>query len=153
MIIETIAVLFGDDLIAHKKSGLAQIVEASAGVKESNAAILCLENIAPEATEKYGIAAVEESAGRLKRVTGLVEKPKPSEAPSTLGIVGKYLIPKSTFEILPTVAGSHGGEIRLIDALMQQLKNGLPIYGYEVEGIRLDTGTPEGYKKAVEVLG
>lgn len=149
---ETVAVLFGDDLIADEKSGLKQIVDAYGKLPEDKrGAMLCLENIAREETKKYGIAAVEDPAStdRLKRVTGLVEKPEPKDAPSTLGIVGKYLIPKSTFDVLPTVKGSHGGEIRLIDALMAQLKDGLPIHGCEVEGMRIDTGTPRGYQKAV----
>ncbi len=150
---ETVAILFGDDLIAGPKSGLEQLVDAAKDMKDGEGAVLCLENIPREHTKRYGIAAVEESAGRLKHVTGLVEKPEPKDAPSTLGVVGKYLIPKSTFDVLPTVSGSHGGEIRLIDALIEQLKTGTKIYGYEVEGTRLDTGTPEGYKKAVEVLG
>jgi UTP--glucose-1-phosphate uridylyltransferase len=102
---------------------------------------------------KYGIVDVEPTVGRLKRVKSLVEKPKPEEAPSTLGIVGKYLIPRSVFDILPQVKSGHGGEIRLIDALINMLPKGLKIYGYEFEGKRLDTGTPEGYKEAVAVLG
>ncbi len=149
---DAVAILFGDDLIAHEKSGMKQLADAYATVP-AGGAMLCLENIPRDCTEKYGIAAVEQTDGRLKRVTGLVEKPKPADAPSTLGIVGKYIIPKSTFGVLPTVAGSHGGEIRLIDALIEQLKGGMPVHGYEVEGIRLDTGTPEGYKKAVQMLG
>ncbi len=145
---ESIAVLFGDDLIAHTKSGLKQLSDVYEEIAEGSA-LLCLENVPREETKRYGIAAVEPGESRLKTVTGLVEKPKPEEAPSTLGIVGKYIIPKSTFDILPQVEGSHGGEIRLIDALMAQLKTGTPIHGYEVEGTRLDTGTPLGYQKAV----
>ena len=76
---------------------------------------------------------------------------EPSKAPSTLAIVGKYIIPRSTFAILPTVEGSHGGEIRLIDALMAQLGT-IDIYGHEFSGKRYDTGTPEGYSEAVREL-
>lgn len=148
----SVAILFGDDLIAHEKSGLRQLADVYEEV-EDGSAMLCLENVPREMTSRYGIAAVEAGDSRLKTVTGLVEKPKPEDAPSTLGVVGKYIIPKSTFDVLPQVAGSHGGEIRLIDALMAQLKAGTKIYGYEVEGTRLDTGTPEGYKKAVMMLG
>lgn len=150
---DCVAILFGDDLIAGPKSGLQQLVDAYESVGDGNKAMLCFENIPREKTASYGIAAVEETKERLKKVTGLVEKPKPVDAPSTLGIVGKYIIPKSTFDVLPKVKSSHGGEIRLIDALMQQLKDGVAVYGYEVEGTRLDTGTPEGYKKAVGLLG
>lgn len=149
---EAVAVLFGDDLIADERSGLRQIVEAYATLPaEGRGAMLCLENIPREETQRYGIVAVEAPAStdRLRRVTGLVEKPEPKDAPSTLGIVGKYIIPASTFDVLPTVKGGHGGEIRLIDALMVQLAAGLPIHGFETEGTRIDTGTPKGYQKAV----
>jgi UTP--glucose-1-phosphate uridylyltransferase len=154
---EHIAVLFGDDLIADKKSGLEQLVDALKNVpadQQAAAAMLCLQNVAREKTASYGIVDIAEgSNGKLHRITGLVEKPKPEDAPSTLAIVGKYIIPRSTFDVLPTVGSSHGGEIRLIDALIDMNGKGNPIYGTEFEGTRLDTGTPEGYKEAVKVLG
>ena len=81
----------------------------------------------------------------------MVEKPKSEDAPSTLGIVGRYIIPRSTVEILPNVEGMEGGEIRLIDALIAQLGSE-HMYGYECEGKRIDTGNPEGYKHAVNIF-
>lgn len=150
------AVLFGDDIIEGPKSGLQQL---QLGYEEAQKivgdgifpAVIALENVPREAVSKYGIADVEQSSGRLKRVKNLVEKPKPEIAPSTLGIVGKYLIPRSTFEILPTV-GAGAGEIRLIGALIAGLPS-TPVFGYEFEGKRYDTGTPEGYREAVQALG
>jgi UTP--glucose-1-phosphate uridylyltransferase len=85
-------------------------------------------------------------------VKGLVEKPKPEAAPSTFAIVGKYILPRSIFDVLPSVGASHGGEQRIIDALISQLGT-MPVYGYIFEGKRFDTGTPEGYKEAVVGLG
>ncbi len=153
---DTVAILFGDDLIAGKENGLEQLARAYDDIATSNVnpALLCLEDVPRELTTKYGIVDIDpkESKDRLKRVKGLVEKPAPEAAPSTLGIVGKYLIPRSTFDVLPKVTSGHGGEIRLIDALIAQL-NSVPIYGYQVEGKRLDTGTPEGYREAVKMLG
>jgi UTP--glucose-1-phosphate uridylyltransferase len=151
---ETVAILFGDDLIAGPKNGLQQLAAAMLKINDPNAAMLCLENVPREMVKQYGVVKIDESQSnnRLHRVTGLVEKPAPDVAPSTLGIVGKYLIPRSTFGVLPSVGASHGGEIRLIDALIQQVDT-TPIYGYEFEGKRLDTGRPEGYKKAVQILG
>lgn len=157
---EQVAILFGDDLIVWKENGIQQLVKAFNGLDHvRDAAMLCLENVPLERVSKYGIVDIDPSAtlrassnGRLKKVKGLVEKPKPEDAPSTLGIIGEYLIPRSTFDVLPTVKSGQGGEIRLIDALIAQL-NTIDIYGYEVEGKRLDTGTPEGYKEAVQVLG
>lgn len=159
---DPVAVLFGDDLIVGTESGLAQMARAYGGLP-GGAVLLCLEDVSRERVRKYGIVAVDpaQPAGRLRRVTGLVEKPDPSAAPSTLGIVGKYLIPRSTFHVLTKimeeVAGpafaeaSAGKEIRLVDAFLRQLPD-TPIYGYEVEGKRIDTGTPEGYREAVQLF-
>ena len=152
---DTVAVLFGDDLIHGKENGLQQLVKAFDQVEHTrDTAMLCLENVPRERVSKYGIVDIDEaqSNGRLQKIKALVEKPKSEDAPSTLGIVGHYLIPRSTFDILPSIGASHGGEIRLIDALIAQLKD-IDIYGCEVEGRRFDTGTPEGYKEAVHVLG
>lgn len=150
-----VAILFGDDLIVHDKGGLGQISDAMAAVppaERATAAMLALENVPRELTSQYGIVSPSSQDGRLVRVGSLVEKPKPEEAPSTLGIVGKYIVPKSTFDALPKVKGGQGGEIRLIDALIAQ-KDDIAIYGWEFEGKRLDTGRPEGYKEAVALLG
>lgn len=152
---DTVAILFGDDLIAGTENGLQQLTKAFDSLSlNRDAAMLCLENVARERVSKYGIVDIDSAAssGRLNKVKALVEKPKPEDAPSTLGIVGKYLIPRSTFDVLPRVGASHGGEIRLIDALIAQLSD-IDVYGYEVEGKRIDTGTPEGYKEAVQLLG
>lgn len=151
---DTVAVLFGDDLIVGPENGLQQLKLGFDRLKNPAAAMLCLENIPRDLAPQYGIVDIDESAsqGPVKKVKGLVEKPAPENAPSTLGIVGKYLIPRSTFDILPSVGAGHGGEIRLIDALIAQV-NDTPIYGYEFTGTRLDTGRPEGYKEAVRVLG
>ena len=153
---DAVAILFGDDLIMGKKTGLEQLADAYEKLPENGngSAILCLENVPKELVSRYGIVDIDpkESKDRLKRVKGLVEKPKPELAPSTLGIVGKYIIPRSTFDVFPTLSGDHHTEIRLIEALIKQLPT-TPIYGYEVEGTRLDTGTPEGYRKAVQMIG
>ncbi len=150
-----VAILFGDDLIVGGDTGLQQLTTAMNTVPESErstAAVLALENVPRAMTSQYGIVDPANRDGRLVRVKGLVEKPKPEDAPSTLGIVGKYIVPKSTFDVLPSVTSGHGGEIRLIDALIAQ-KDQIAIYGWEFDGKRLDTGRPEGYKEAVEMLG
>jgi UTP--glucose-1-phosphate uridylyltransferase len=150
-----LAVLFGDDLFVGAQSGLQQLLLAHELTGTEEAAVLALERIAPEATHRYGVVDVEEEHAedaRLKKLKGLVEKPHPKDAPSTLGIVGRYLIPRSTLGVLPQVSSGQGGEIRLIDALRLELPR-IPVFGYECEGTRLDTGHPEGYQHAVKVFG
>lgn len=150
-----IAVLFGDDLIVGEKNGLQQLIQAHQELPDDieSAAMLCLERIELENASRYGIVKIDQDSAqrRLHRIQGLVEKPKPEDAPSKLAIVGKYLIPRSTIDILPHMKQVTGNEIRLIDALTLQLAS-TPIYGYEAKGTRYDTGTPEGWKKAVAAL-
>ncbi len=155
---DAVAILFGDDLIVGSENGMTQLqrayTEALTAHPDELPAMLCLQNVARTDVHKYGVVAIEANGEgkRLKRVTGMVEKPKPEEAPSTLAIVGKYIVPRTIIDALPDVGASHGGEIRLIDALISKLGT-VPIYGYEFKGKRLDTGTPEGYKEAVMLLG
>lgn len=150
----TVAILFGDDLFMGKKSGLEQLKDAAHLVKEAHGAYIALQEIPEHDTHKYGIVTVDTrhpKNDRVMKLKGMVEKPKSSEAPSTLGIVGRYLIPSSVFALLPKIGASHGGEIRLIDALIASVKK-IPIHGVHCEGVRIDTGTPEGYRDAVRVF-
>lgn len=152
---DMVAVLFGDDLFVGDKPGIVQLIEASAFIPEKEFALIAVENIPREKTNRYGVIEIaKEVPGhpRLRKVKGLVEKPDPVKAPSTLGIVGRYLIPRSVIESLPKLAAGKDGEIRLIDALIAKLKT-LPVYALECNGSRIDTGTPEGYAKAIQALG
>ena len=150
-----VAVLFGDDLFVGDKPGIVQLIEASKFISEKEFALIAVENIPREKTNRYGVIEIAgEVPGhpRLRKVKGLIEKPDPVKAPSTLGIVGRYLIPRSVIETLPQVAAGKDGEIRLIDALIAKLKT-LPVYALECNGSRIDTGTPEGYRNAIKTLG
>ena len=111
-----------------------------------------MQDVPREKVSSYGIADVAPSKERFKVIKGLVEKPKPADAPSTFAIVGRYILPKEIFSVLPSVGSSHGGEIRIIDALISMI-GAQPISGYVFEGQRFDTGTPEGYREAVIALG
>lgn len=150
-----VAILFGDDLFAGEKSGMQQLIDAHDALSEDErGAIFALENLEEAQISQKGIVDIEAdhpSVAGLKSIKGMVEKPDPKDAPSSLGIVGRYIIPQSTFGVLPSVGASHGGEIRLIDALISQLGS-VPMHGLECSGTRLDTGTPEGYMHAIQVL-
>ncbi len=153
---ENVAILFGDDLIIGRRNGLQQLMSARerlSPVRET--VLLCLQQVPAKLVHKYGIVSVDPklSSGRLKHITGLVEKPPLQSAPSRLGVVGKYIIPRSIIEMLHRAeAGHQDKEIRLIDALKAGLKT-MDVYGYEFTGQRLDTGTPAGYREAVKVMG
>ena len=156
---DAVAVLFGDDLIEGKENGLQQLQKGLTMLKDpKNTAILCLQEVEKKLVSKYGIVDIDKEwqkkspHARLRKVTTLVEKPKPENAPSNLGIVGKYIIPRIIFDELHKIEQGKHEEIRLIDALIAEAKK-IDIYGYVFEGLRLDTGTPEGYKEAVKILG
>lgn len=152
---DNVAVLFGDDLIIGEKNGLQQLFDAWSGLSApEKSAVMCLQDIDRNETGKYGIVdiAPDKHKNRLKKVIGMVEKPKPEDAPSTLGIVGKYIVPKSVIMKLRELPTGPSGELRLIDSLHASM-NDVEMYGYEFEGRRFDTGTPEGYKETVQQLG
>lgn len=151
-----VAVLFGDDLIVHEKTGLQQLESAwSQLLSPEKSAMLCLQDVEREDVHRYGIVDIEPTThkSRLRKITGLIEKPSPEDAPSTLGIVGKYIVPRATIDQLAEVESGHKDqEIRLIDALKVSLQTS-EVYGYELEGKRYDTGNPAGYREAVMELG
>lgn len=158
---DSVAVLFGDDLFMGPKSGLMQLKDAARLTKAERGAFVALEHIPEEHTHKYGIVMVDRAHpknDRVLKLKGMVEKPQPSKAPSTLGIVGRYLIPQSLFSTLEKLGKNAKGreikkkEIRLIDALIHDLPK-MSIHGVHCEGVRLDTGTPEGYREAVKIFG
>lgn len=152
---DAVAVLFGDDLFAGDQSGIQQLTKAYEQLTaDERGAVFALEKLEESKINQKGIVDIDAAHANipnLHSIKGMVEKPEPKDAPSNLGIVGRYIIPRSTFDVLPSVGASHGGEIRLIDALTEQLGS-VPIHGLECSGTRLDTGTPDGYLHAIQVL-
>ena len=141
---EPFLVLFGDDIIDGETPAAKQLIEA---FSQKQASIIALEKIQPEKTSQYGIIAPKSSEGRIHEIESMVEKPAPEDAPSDLGIIGKYVCTPKIWKHLESAESSHGGEIRLIDGFISLIKE-QPIYGLEIEGTRFDTGKPEGLVKA-----
>jgi UTP--glucose-1-phosphate uridylyltransferase len=135
---EPFLVLFGDDIVKHRVPAAKQLIDHFNG--ES---LLAVEKIARKDSSQYGIIDVAEKKGRLYKIKGLVEKPKPKDAPSNLGIIGKYVCPAEIFAALKKAKPSSGKEIRLIDGFIE-LSKVQNIWAYEIEGRRFDTGKPEG---------
>ncbi len=130
-----------DDLSHAPTPILAQLRGAW---EEVHAPVLALMRVGPEQISRYGCAAVGESRGLLHRVTAMVEKPKPEEAPSDLAIMGRYVLPGSVFEALRHIRPGAGGELQLTDGIAALLSEG-PVWGLEFEGELLDVGTPDGW--------
>jgi UTP--glucose-1-phosphate uridylyltransferase len=141
---EPFAVLLPDDLMWGKPGCLREMVDA---YEEVGGNIICVEEVAPEKTASYGIITPGERRGTLTQVKGLVEKPKPEEAPSTLGIIGRYILQPEVMRILDTPERGAGGEIQLTDA-MARLIGTQPFHGVTVGAKRYDCGDKAGFVTA-----
>ena len=141
---EPVAVLLADDLILNGKGCLKQMVDAYNRVGGNMVAAM---EVAREETQSYGVITPGEVNDRLIEVRGLVEKPKPEEAPSNYAIIGRYILQPKVFEDLARFEKGAGGEIQLTDAMARQL--GLqPFNGFLFEGHRFDCGNKAGFLEA-----
>jgi UTP--glucose-1-phosphate uridylyltransferase len=138
---EPFAVLLPDDLMWGKPGCLREMVDA---YEEVGGNIICVEQVAPEKTASYGIITPGASRGNLTEITGLVEKPKPEEAPSTLGVIGRYILQPEVMRVLDNPQRGAGGEIQLTDA-MAQLIGSQPFHGVTVGARRYDCGDKAGF--------
>jgi UTP--glucose-1-phosphate uridylyltransferase len=138
------AVLLPDDLMVGDPGCLAQMVAAYEKVGGN---IICAEEVPPEKTASYGIITPGARDGSLTEVRGLVEKPKPEEAPSTLGVVGRYILQPEVMRVLDNPVKGAGGEIQLTDA-MAALIGRQPFHGLTVQAERHDCGDKIGFVKA-----
>ena len=143
---EPFAVLFGDDLVDGPRPALRQLLDV---YEKTGNPVLCVEQVEPENISSYGVIRPTGQEGRLLKVGGLTEKPKPEEAPSNFGIIGKYICTPEVLRHLEQSESSHpDGEIRLIDGLRTHLMHGGQIDAWEVEGTRYDTGNQWGLLEA-----
>ncbi|MFA5843023.1 MAG: UTP--glucose-1-phosphate uridylyltransferase GalU [Candidatus Gracilibacteria bacterium] len=142
---EPFAVLFGDDVVDGSVPALKQLIDV---YNEKRASVIGLEKIDRKQSDQYGMVKAKSIHGRLVEIEGLVEKPKPENAPSDLGIIGKYICtPALLRELEKAESGTKDGEIRLIDGF-RRLLGKESIYGYEIEGKRYDCGTKLGLIQA-----
>ncbi|MCL5266292.1 MAG: UTP--glucose-1-phosphate uridylyltransferase GalU [Chloroflexi bacterium] len=141
---EPFAVILSDDIIDGEVPCLRQLVDVYERYKCS---VLAVEHVPREQTKSYGIIEPRPLDTLLHQVLGVVEKPKPEDAPSDLGIVGRYILTPEIFELLEETPAGKGGEIQLTDAI-QRLLLKQAVYAYEFEGKRYDTGSPLGFLKA-----
>jgi len=146
---EPFAVILADDLCVNDEQGvLAQMVKL---YNEHQCSIVAIEEIDPSQTNKYGVIAGSEIAEGLYRVTTMVEKPSPADAPSNLAIIGRYILTPDIFDILRETAPGKGGEIQITDALMEQARAG-NVIAYKFRGKRYDCGSIDGYVQATVEL-
>jgi UTP--glucose-1-phosphate uridylyltransferase len=146
---EPFAVVLADDLIDAQPGALTQMVQAHAHYQAS---VLAVENVPRENTASYGIVSTSPLDERNERVNAIVEKPSPADAPSTLAVVGRYILDPLIFDEIRQTPRGKGGEIQLTDAISSMLAKRMVI-AHRYDGVRYDCGSKLGYLMAGVQLG
>lgn len=146
------AVLLGDEFVKPTEPLLPAMLELQA---RTGGIVLAFFEVDPDQTTRYGIASVAPAEaeftdiGEVVRVTGMVEKPEPEEAPSNLAVLGRYVLPGRIFDAIRRTDPGSGGEIQLTDAMERLRTEGVPVHAIVYRGTRYDTGMPLGYLQTV----
>jgi UTP--glucose-1-phosphate uridylyltransferase len=144
---EPFAVILSDDVVVGGRPCIGQLIHA---YEQTHSSVVAVMEVPREETCRYGVIAGEVASQgdpRLYKVSGLVEKPEPHEAPSNLAIIGRYVLTPKIFEKLEQTPRGSGGEIQLTDAI-EALMQEQDVYGYAFDGVRYDAGTTMGWLKA-----
>jgi UTP--glucose-1-phosphate uridylyltransferase len=144
---EPFFVHLADDLISGSPGCLTQMAARHA---EHSGSVVAVETVPRESTSSYGIVAVNESD--KNRITQIVEKPQPEDAPSNSAVVGRYLLAPEIFDKLENIGKGAGGEIQLTDGIAALLDQS-PVYAYSFAGVRYDCGSKLGYLQATVAYG
>jgi UTP--glucose-1-phosphate uridylyltransferase len=142
---EPFAVLLPDDLVLAQKGCLKQMIEV---FNDQPSNIVAIEEVPREHTNRYGVLDIERDDGKLVKVKGVVEKPQPKDAPSTLTIIGRYVLEPGVFDHLTQIGRGAGGEIQLTDGLARLIAAKRPFFGLRFEGKRFDCGDKIGFFEA-----
>lgn len=142
---EPFAVILPDDLIWNRGPGaLRQMADLA---ESTGCSVIATQSVPPEQVSSYGIVATDEFSDRSGRITAMVEKPAPEDAPSNLAVVGRYVLSPRIFELLESTRPGAGGEIQLTDAISALLA-GESVLAYRFQGTRFDCGTHIGLIEA-----
>ena len=145
---EPFAVILADDLLDNRPGVLKQMVDL---YKHYRSSIVAVEKILPEQSQAYGVVAGASAGDKLTKMSKIVEKPAPIDAPSDQGVVGRYIFTPSIFQHITNLKPGAGGEYQLTDAI-EVLLNHEAVYAYAYEGIRYDCGSKIGFLKATVEL-
>jgi UTP--glucose-1-phosphate uridylyltransferase len=144
---EPFAVILADDLCTNTQNNvLKQMIEI---YEKYQCSIVAIEEIPKEETNKYGVIAghLVDNTSDVYRVTDMIEKPEPQDAPSNMAIIGRYILTPDIFDILRDTQPGKGGEIQITDALLEQAKQG-KVIAYKFKGKRFDCGSVDGFVEA-----
>ena len=138
------AVILADDLLHGERPVLSQMVDV---FNHYHSSVIGVEEIAREDSKSYGVIAGREWEDHLVKLSGIVEKPEPADAPSNLGVVGRYLLKPSIFKRIRAIKPGAGGELQLTDAI-QSLLTDEQVLACKFDGKRFDCGSKLGYLRA-----
>ena len=144
---ESFAVILADDLCDNGDGKTVLYQMAEIHKRYPDCCVVAIEEVPKNETNKYGVIAGEEIEDGLIRVSDMVEKPDPKEAPSNYAIIGRYILLPEIFNILENTQPGKGGEIQITDALLELAKQG-KVLAYKFQGKRFDCGSVEGFVKA-----
>ena len=147
---EAFAVMLADDLIANS-GGDGCMTQMTKVYDREACTLVAVEQVPRDETDRYGIVSVSGERGPLARVDAIIEKPSPAEAPSDLGVVGRYILAPEIFDALENTKPGAGGEIQLTDAIATLVGEG-GVKAYRFEGKRYDCGSKLGYLEATVEL-
>jgi UTP--glucose-1-phosphate uridylyltransferase len=139
------AVVLADDLLYGEPPVLSQMVET---FDHYHSSVIGVEEIPPEESRSYGVVEGKEWESNIIKLSGIVEKPAPEDAPSNLGVVGRYILKPRIFDHIRTLKPGAGGELQLTDAI-QSLMGDEQVIAYKYHGTRFDCGSKIGYLKAM----
>lgn len=146
------AVLLADDFMQGEPSGPGVMAQMTASFARDQASLLAVQDVPRENTRQYGIVSTEAFGDRLEKVKGIVEKPMPDMAPSTLAVVGRYVLTNRIFSCLEKLGKGAGGEIQLTDGI-EALMQYETVLSYRYKGRRFDCGSKLGYLEASVEIG
>lgn len=146
------AVLLADDFMQGEPGSEGVMAQMTAQFKREQCSLLGVQDVPRENTRQYGIVSTEPFAERLEKVKGIVEKPAPEKAPSTLAVVGRYILTPRVFACLERLGKGAGGEIQLTDGI-EALMQYETVLAYRYQGRRFDCGSKIGYLQASVEIG
>jgi UTP--glucose-1-phosphate uridylyltransferase len=149
---EPFAVLLADDFMDVEEGQAPVLAQMTDIYAREGASLLAVQDVPRADTRQYGIVSAESYKSRLEKVNGIVEKPNPELAPSTLAVVGRYVLDNKIFNYLEGIGKGAGGEIQLTDGIAALLESD-PVLAYRYAGQRYDCGSKLGYLKATVAMG
>ena len=148
---EPFAVLLADDLMVGPQGGQPVLAQMATAFRKQGRSVIAVQEVPEDQVHKYGIVAGEPAGGPLIRIQRIVEKPKAAEAPSRMGVAGRYILTPSVFDEIRNQPRGVGGEIQLTDGIAR-LMNNEAVYAFQYEGKRYDCGSKDGFLEATVEL-